>query len=77
MQRIVSRNCGIDEREARELAHKRNKLRTAYYNFYTDKVWGDGASYDICINSSIVGTQGAAELIALFARKKMEMNTPK
>lgn len=77
VQRIVSRNCGIDEREARELAHKRNKLRTAYYNFYTDKVWGDGASYDICINSSIVGTQGAAELIALFAHKKMEINTLK
>lgn len=75
VQRIVSRNCGISEHEARELAQKRNKLRTAYYNFYTDKVWGDGASYDMCINSSAIGTQCAAELIAAFAKKKLAMNT--
>lgn len=72
VHRIVSRNCGVSEHEARELALKRNKIRTAYYNFYTDKVWGDGASYDICINSSAIGTQAAAMLIAEFARKKMQ-----
>lgn len=72
VRRIVSRNCGVTEHEARELTAKRNKLRTAYYNFYTDKQWGDGASYDICVNSSAIGTQAAAELIATFAKMKVK-----
>lgn len=66
VRRIVARNAGVSENEARELAAKRNKVRAAYYNFYTDKVWGDGASYDLCINSSTIGTQAVAQLIAQY-----------
>lgn len=71
IQRIVSRNTGVTEKEAEELATKRNKVRAAYYNFYTDKTWGDGASYDMCINSSILGCQKTAEWIAAFIKEKM------
>ncbi|MBR6757635.1 MAG: cytidylate kinase-like family protein [Bacteroidaceae bacterium] len=71
VSRIVARNPGVSESEARELTVKRNKVRAAYYNFYTDKVWGDAASYDLCINSSAIGTQAAAQLIAQFIEQRM------
>lgn len=72
VRRIVLRNEGVSEDEAREYTLKQNKRRASYYNFYTDKEWGDAASYDLCINSSIIGTQEAAEFIAAFARKRIE-----
>lgn len=71
VRRIIERNNGVSESEARTLSQKRNKLRAAYYNFYTDKVWGDGASYDMCINSSAIGSQATAELIVDFVKRKM------
>lgn len=72
VRRIVSRNSGVSDAEAREYTRKQNKKRASYYNFYTDRVWGDGATYDLCINSTAIGTQAAAELIAEFARRRME-----
>lgn len=66
VRRIVARNPGVSESEARELTVKRNKVRAAYYNFYTDKVWGDAASYDLCINSSAIGAEAAARLIVQY-----------
>ena len=70
-RRIMMRNNGVSMIEARTLAQKRNKIRASYYNFYTDKVWGDGASYDLCINSSVLSSQAIAELIVDFAKKKL------
>jgi cytidylate kinase len=70
-RRIMMRNNGVNMIEARTLAQKRNKIRASYYNFYTDKVWGDGASYDLCINSSVLSSQAIAELIVDFAKKKL------
>jgi cytidylate kinase len=67
----MMRNNGVSMIEARTLAQKRNKIRASYYNFYTDKVWGDGASYDLCINSSVLSSQAIAELIVDFAKKKL------
>ena len=70
-RRIMARNSGVSQIDARTLAQKRNKIRASYYNFYTDKVWGDGASYDLCINSSALSAQAVAELIVDFARRKL------
>ena len=70
-RRIMARNSGVNQIDARTLAQKRNKIRASYYNFYTDKVWGDGASYDLCINSSALSAQAVAELIVDFARRKL------
>ena len=36
------------------------------YNYYTGKQWGDSASYDICVNSSLLGLEGTVNLLAEF-----------
>ena len=56
--------------KARELMLKTDKSRSSYYNYYSNKRWGDSRSYDFCINSSAVGLEGAVDLILTFARAK-------
>ena len=41
------------ERDIRALVLWTDKERKAYYEYYTDKNWGDSGSYDLMINSSI------------------------
>lgn len=54
------------EREARDLMVKRDKQRQSYYNYYSSKKWGRADSYDLCINSSVLGQDGSVELIRQF-----------
>ena len=66
--RIMSRGDCSNEEQARSLMEKKNRLRAEYYNFYTDKRWGEAASYDLTIDSSLLGTEATAELIVQFVR---------
>ena len=70
IKRILSRNDGANEREARDMAEKKNKIRAAYYNFYTDKDWGDASSYDLTVDSSILGAEDTANFIKDFILRK-------
>ena len=49
---------------------KADKKRANYYNYFTSKKWGDAASYDLCINSSKVGFEGAIDLILEYIKLK-------
>ncbi len=50
---------------------KTDKQRASYYNYYASKKWGDARSYDLCINSSVTGVDGAVQIIREFAKIKM------
>ena len=56
-------DCKTNE-EALEMAEKKNKLRSNYYNFYTDKKWASHSSYDLNIDSDRFGVDKAVEIIA-------------
>ena len=58
----------VTKDKAREIMLKTDKRRSSYYNYYSNKRWGDSRSYDFCINSSAVGIEGAVDLILTFAR---------
>lgn len=57
------KNYGIDSKKAEDIVNKTDKKRASYYNFYSGKKWNDVNSYDLAINSSMVGVDGAVELI--------------
>ena len=57
---------GISEAKAIEMMVHKDKQRQSYYNYYTSKKWGRADSYDLCINSSILGLDGTAKLIAQY-----------
>lgn len=70
-QRILSRSDSTDLAKARRLAERTNKLRANYYNFYTDKVWGDAASYDLCVDSSKMPVDAVADMIIAYVRARL------
>lgn len=64
--RISSRqNCTLNN--AKVLMNKTDKRRINYYNFYTGKKWGKNESYNLSIDSSILGIEGTAKVIAEMA----------
>ncbi len=69
-KRFVSQREGISPEEAEEMILKREKEREAYYNYISFGNWGVASNYDLCIDSSILGFEGTADLIIEYARKR-------
>ena len=67
----------VNDAKARDIMIKLDKQRSSYYNYYASKRWGDSRSYDLCINSSAVGIDGAVKIILEFAKLKQEQNKAK
>ena len=66
MEDRVGRLCKANDmscEEVRSLISATDKKRPAYYNYYTFKTWGAAASYDLCINSSVLGVEGSVQVI--------------
>ena len=70
--RIRERHPEIKTSQIMDIINKTDRRRSSYYNFYTGNKWGKYDNYDIAINSSTLGIQGTAEMIALCAKKLME-----
>ena len=60
------------ESKAKDIMIKTDKKRASYYNYYASKKWGDARSYNLCINSSSTGIDGAVHIIQEFAKVKQE-----
>ena len=56
----------LSETKAREMCVKKDKQRQSYYNYYSSKKWGRADSYDLCINSSVLGVEGTVKLITQY-----------
>ena len=70
VRRVAARN-GISEDEAKERIRRRDRDRAAYYNFYSAKEWGEAKSYDLCIDSSLLGIEGTAQLIVEYVKRRL------
>ena len=64
--RKIMEQYGMDENKARDNLVKKDKQRASYYNYYTNRKWGRAESYDLCINSSVLGIDGSVKLIKQF-----------
>ena len=64
--RNISRRANLTENKARDMMNKNDKQRASYYNYYTSKKWGDSRSYDLCLDSGILGVDGCVEMILKF-----------
>ena len=66
-RRILER-YDIEKNKVEDFIRKTDKRRSNYYNYYTDMKWGDARNYDLCINSSTTGIDGAVEIMEAFVR---------
>jgi len=59
----LMKRYNFPEKEAIDMMNKTDKKRASYYNYYSSKKWGRAESYDLCINSSLLGVDGTVNLI--------------
>ena len=67
--RIQQRHPELKSSQIVDVITKTDKRRSSYYNFYTGNKWGKYDNYDIAINSSTLGIDGAAEIIVACVKK--------
>ena len=63
----------LDAPEANKYIKQRESQRASYYNYYTGKKWGSAESYDLCIDSSVLGLQATERFISDFIRKRFKL----
>ena len=71
--KAVSERYGLDNAAAQKYIHSQEETRASYYNYYTGKTWGHSESYNICVNSSLLGLEGTEQFIAEFIKKRFEL----
>lgn len=69
----ISRREGCSEQEARERMERGDARRAAYYDYYSSRTWGAAATYDLCVNSSVLGVSGTAEFVLRLAGRKLDL----
>ena len=67
---LVAERSKLSSEEAEKLIVKKDKTREYWYNFFTFGNWGVASNYDLCVDSSILGLEGTADLIIDFARRE-------
>jgi cytidylate kinase len=72
--RVAQRHPEVKSAQIIDLINKTDKKRSSYYNFYTGNKWGKYDNYDMAINSSTLGIDGVAELIASSVKQLMNDN---
>jgi len=72
IERVCSRT-GLDSEKATVLIEKVDKKRASYYNYFSNKVWGEIHSYDMSINSSLLGIKGTAALIVKLVKEQIKL----
>ena len=70
----IMENAQTDEKTAKRMMTHGDTKRANYYNFYCNGKWGAAATYDLCINSSVLGLDGTFDFIKDFVIKKLELD---
>lgn len=68
IKRIAER-MNITPEHADSLMRKKDRTRETYYNYYTFGNWGVASNYDLCVDSSVLGIEGTADMIIDFCRR--------
>lgn len=76
INRIMHRKDCISREDAKNLAVKKDKLRSNYYNYYTDKIWGKASSYDLSIDSSKITSSEIGDLIIEYVKMRVQSSFP-
>ena len=66
----IARRHDVTDAKAKDLIQKTDKGRASYYNYYTNKKWGEATGYDLCLNTARLGIDGSIHMIREFVAYK-------
>lgn len=58
----------VPENKAEDVCLKADKQRANFYNYYSDRKWGMCRTYDLSLDSGMLGIEGCAEQIISFEK---------
>ena len=64
--RRVMKTDNLEREKAIDFIEKGDKRRRSYHDYYATTQWGEARCYDICINSSKLGIEGAVDLLHAY-----------
>lgn len=70
--KIVAEREKVSVKEAKTRNAREDKARATYYNYYTDRKWGDMKNYDIALNVSHLAAEEAADILAAYINQVVE-----
>jgi len=68
----VARLHQLSSEKAACFIEKIDKKRASYYDYFSNKTWGDARSYHVCINSSLLGIDNTVEVIRNIVENKFK-----
>lgn len=64
--RTYRKKHNVSHKKAAKIVEDTDLRRRSYHNYYTGEEWGNAEYYDICIDVSKVGEDGALRLIEAY-----------
>lgn len=68
LDRAMKRHHFNSTREAEDWITRRDNIRKDYYNYYTGRRWGHAPNYDLCLDTSALNPEQAADIVQLFLK---------
>ncbi len=75
--RRIAQEYDLTNAKAKDIITKTDKKRASYYNYYTNKEWGDAKGYDLCINSGKLGIHGTVKAIMEYLKIRNAVENPR
>ncbi|MBE7044842.1 MAG: cytidylate kinase-like family protein [Ruminococcaceae bacterium] len=67
----IAKIYNLTPAEAKDKIVKTEKKRKTYYNYYSNQEWGRMTNYDLCINVSGLGSDGAVAVAKAYIEKRI------
>lgn len=68
--RVMASFPELSTAKAKDRIVKTDKQRRTYYDYYSDGTWGAMNNYDICLNTEVLGIEGAANMVIQYVKNK-------
>jgi len=70
IQRKMKYSDGVNEDEVLKLIQRTDQERANYYNYFTQKEWGNREDFDLMIDTSKIGVEKSVQLIKEYIKLK-------
>lgn len=69
--RNVAKRMQVSAEEAEKIINRQDKARARFYNFFTDKTWGQADSYDISVDIARLGEEETIQMLADYIHRRI------